>query len=66
VELGQLLFDHRYELPHPFAVEYQPRAGGFEQVGQGLGGAERERGERLEGLTVTRPTLEDVYLELTV
>jgi ABC-2 type transport system ATP-binding protein len=24
-----------------------------------------ERGERLEGLTVTRPTLEDVYLELT-
>jgi len=23
------------------------------------------RGERLEGLTVTRPTLEDVYLELT-
>jgi ABC-2 type transport system ATP-binding protein len=24
-----------------------------------------ERGERLENLTVTRPTLEDVYLELT-
>jgi ABC-2 type transport system ATP-binding protein len=24
-----------------------------------------ERGQRLEGLTVTRPTLEDVYLELT-
>ena len=23
------------------------------------------RGERLEGLSVTRPTLEDVYLELT-
>jgi len=23
------------------------------------------RGERLEGLTVTRPTLEDIYLELT-
>ena len=23
------------------------------------------RGERLEGLTVSRPTLEDVYLELT-
>jgi ABC-2 type transport system ATP-binding protein len=23
------------------------------------------RGERLEGLTVTRPSLEDVYLELT-
>jgi ABC-2 type transport system ATP-binding protein len=23
------------------------------------------RGERLENLTVTRPTLEDVYLELT-
>ena len=23
------------------------------------------RGERLDGLTVTRPTLEDVYLELT-
>ena len=23
------------------------------------------RGERLEGLEVTRPTLEDVYLELT-
>ena len=24
-----------------------------------------ERGEELEGLTVTRPSLEDVYLELT-
>jgi hypothetical protein len=24
-----------------------------------------ERGERLEGLSVTRPSLEDVYLELT-
>ena len=23
------------------------------------------RGERLEGLTVARPTLEDIYLELT-
>jgi ABC-2 type transport system ATP-binding protein len=30
-----------------------------------LTGEALERGERLEGLTVTRPTLEDVYLELT-
>ena len=30
-----------------------------------LTGAALERGERLEGLTVTRPTLEDIYLELT-
>jgi ABC-2 type transport system ATP-binding protein len=30
-----------------------------------LTGAALERGERLEGLSVTRPTLEDVYLELT-
>jgi ABC-2 type transport system ATP-binding protein len=30
-----------------------------------LTGAAIARGERLEGLTVTRPTLEDVYLELT-
>jgi len=30
-----------------------------------LTGAALARGERLEGLTVTRPTLEDVYLELT-
>ncbi|MBV9311174.1 MAG: ABC transporter ATP-binding protein [Solirubrobacterales bacterium] len=30
-----------------------------------LTGAALGRGERLEGLTVTRPTLEDVYLELT-
>ncbi len=30
-----------------------------------LTSAALERGERLEGLTVTRPTLEDVYLELT-
>jgi ABC-2 type transport system ATP-binding protein len=30
-----------------------------------LTGAALERGERLEALTVTRPTLEDVYLELT-
>jgi ABC-2 type transport system ATP-binding protein len=30
-----------------------------------LTGAALSRGERLEGLTVTRPTLEDVYLELT-
>ena len=27
--------------------------------------AAAERGEELEGLTVTRPSLEDVYLELT-
>jgi ABC-2 type transport system ATP-binding protein len=31
----------------------------------GLTHAALQRGERLEGLTVTRPTLEDVYLELT-
>ena len=30
-----------------------------------LTAAALERGERLEALTVTRPTLEDVYLELT-
>jgi len=30
-----------------------------------LTGAALARGERLESLTVTRPTLEDVYLELT-
>jgi ABC-2 type transport system ATP-binding protein len=30
-----------------------------------LTGRALERGQRLEGLTVTRPTLEDVYLELT-
>jgi ABC-2 type transport system ATP-binding protein len=30
-----------------------------------LTGAALARGERLEGLTVSRPTLEDVYLELT-
>jgi ABC-2 type transport system ATP-binding protein len=30
-----------------------------------LTGAALARGGRLEGLTVTRPTLEDVYLELT-
>jgi len=30
-----------------------------------LTGAALTRGERLQGLTVTRPTLEDVYLELT-
>jgi ABC-2 type transport system ATP-binding protein len=30
-----------------------------------LTGEALERGEPLEGLTVTRPTLEDVYLELT-
>jgi ABC-2 type transport system ATP-binding protein len=30
-----------------------------------LTGAALARGERLEGLTVTRPTLEDIYLELT-
>ena len=28
-------------------------------------GAAAARGEELEGLTVTRPSLEDVYLELT-
>jgi ABC-2 type transport system ATP-binding protein len=30
-----------------------------------LTGEALERGERLEGLEVTRPSLEDVYLELT-
>jgi ABC-2 type transport system ATP-binding protein len=30
-----------------------------------LTGEAMQRGERLDGLTVTRPTLEDVYLELT-
>jgi ABC-2 type transport system ATP-binding protein len=30
-----------------------------------LTGEALDRGERLEGLSVTRPSLEDVYLELT-
>jgi ABC-2 type transport system ATP-binding protein len=30
-----------------------------------LTGEALERGERLEGLSVTRPSLEDVYLDLT-
>jgi ABC-2 type transport system ATP-binding protein len=30
-----------------------------------LTGEALERGERLQGLTVSRPTLEEVYLELT-
>jgi ABC-2 type transport system ATP-binding protein len=30
-----------------------------------LTGDALEKGERLEGLSVSRPTLEDVYLELT-
>jgi ABC-2 type transport system ATP-binding protein len=30
-----------------------------------LTGAALERGERLEALTMTRPSLEEIYLELT-
>jgi ABC-2 type transport system ATP-binding protein len=59
--------------PAPFLIAYIDAGGNaveletddptsllHELTGQALA-----RGERLEGLTVTRPTLEDVYLELT-
>jgi ABC-2 type transport system ATP-binding protein len=57
----------------PFRVVYRSGDGGVVEhetddptaLLYELTGAALARGERLEGLTVTRPTLEDVYLELT-
>jgi ABC-2 type transport system ATP-binding protein len=57
----------------PYRVRYRNGSGGFiERETQDpttllheLTAAALARGERLEALTVTRPTLEDVYLELT-
>jgi ABC-2 type transport system ATP-binding protein len=57
----------------PFRVAYRDRDGGIVEhdtddptsLLHELTGAALARGERLEGLTVSRPTLEDIYLELT-
>jgi ABC-2 type transport system ATP-binding protein len=57
----------------PYRVVYRNGDGGFVEretddpttLLHELTGAALARGERLESLTVTRPTLEDVYLELT-
>jgi ABC-2 type transport system ATP-binding protein len=57
----------------PYTIAYRNGDGGLVRrqtddptsVLHELTGAALARGERLEGLTVTRPTLEDVYLELT-
>jgi ABC-2 type transport system ATP-binding protein len=57
----------------PFRIVYRDRDGGIVEhdtddptsLLHELTGAALDRGERLEGLTVTRPTLEDIYLELT-
>jgi ABC-2 type transport system ATP-binding protein len=57
----------------PFRVAYRNGDGGVVEhetddpttLLHELTGAALARGERLEALTVTRPTLEDVYLELT-
>jgi ABC-2 type transport system ATP-binding protein len=57
----------------PYLVAYRNGGGGLVErrvddptrLLHELTGAALARGERLEGLTVTRPTLEDVYLELT-
>jgi ABC-2 type transport system ATP-binding protein len=59
--------------PAPYLVAYRNGGGSLVQehtddptaLLHELTGAALARGERLEGLTVTRPTLEDVYLELT-
>lgn len=56
----------------PYRVRYRNGDGGFVEretedpttLLHALTGAALARGERLEALTVTRPTLEDVYLEL--
>ncbi len=56
----------------PYRVRYRNGSGGFVEretedpttLLHELTGAALARGERLESLTVTRPTLEDVYLEL--
>jgi ABC-2 type transport system ATP-binding protein len=57
----------------PYRVAYRNGSGGIVEretddptsLLHELTGAALARGERLEALTVTRPTLEDVYLELT-
>ncbi len=57
----------------PFRIVYRDGDGGIVEhdtddptsLLHELTGAALARGERLEGLTVTRPTLEDIYLELT-
>jgi ABC-2 type transport system ATP-binding protein len=57
----------------PFRIAYRDRDGGIVEhdtddptsLLHELTGAALARGERLEGLTVSRPTLEDIYLELT-
>jgi ABC-2 type transport system ATP-binding protein len=57
----------------PYLVAYRNGGGGLverrvddpTQLLHELTGAALARGARLEGLTVSRPTLEDVYLELT-
>jgi ABC-2 type transport system ATP-binding protein len=57
----------------PYRVAYRNEDGGVVEqqtddpttLLHELTGVALARGERLEGLTVTRPTLEDVYLELT-
>jgi ABC-2 type transport system ATP-binding protein len=57
----------------PYRIVYRNGDGGLEQretddpttVLHELTGAALAQGRKLEGLTVTRPTLEDVYLELT-
>ncbi|MBV8988931.1 MAG: ABC transporter ATP-binding protein [Solirubrobacterales bacterium] len=59
--------------PAPYRVAYRDGAGGIVEhetddptsLLHELTSAALARGERLDGLTVTRPTLEDVYLELT-
>ena len=56
----------------PYRVRYRNGDGGFVEretedpttLLHALTGAALARGERLEAMTVTRPTLEDVYLEL--
>jgi ABC-2 type transport system ATP-binding protein len=59
--------------PAPYLVAYRNGGGGLVErrvddptrLLHELTGEALARGARLEGLTVTRPTLEDVYLELT-
>jgi ABC-2 type transport system ATP-binding protein len=57
----------------PYRISYRTPAGALQEretedptsVLHELTGAALARGERLEGLSVARPTLEDIYLELT-
>jgi ABC-2 type transport system ATP-binding protein len=59
--------------PAPYRVAYRNGGGGLVEqqtddpttLLHELTGTALARGERLDGLTVSRPTLEDVYLELT-